>query len=99
MFIPYFDVHEKNEKNSFSFFFSIHMQYLFLTYNTIELDNISLTSIYNCFALLVEGHNCILFGVLSDSVALNTGTMGSHRSVCRHYIGFLKEELVVYLVS
>ena len=72
------------------------MQHLFLTYNTIELDNISLTSISNCFVLLVEGHNCILFEVLSDSVTLNTGTMGSHRSVCRHYIGFLKEELVVY---
>ena len=39
MFILYFDVHEKNEKNSFSFFFSF-MQHLFLTYNTTELDNI-----------------------------------------------------------
>ena len=56
VFIPYFDVHEKNEKNSFSFFFPF-MQHLFLTYNTIELDNISLTSISNCFVLLVEGQN------------------------------------------
>lgn len=33
------------------------MQHLVLTYNTTELDNISLISISNCFVLLVEGHN------------------------------------------
>ena len=70
------------------------MQHLFLTYNTIELDNISLTSISNCFVLLVEGQNgnelqfennynknSILFRVLSDSVTLNTHTRGGQTRV------------------
>ena len=59
------------------------MQHLFLTYNTIELDNISLTSISNCFVLLVEGQNGneLQFRVLSDSVTLNTHTGGGQTRV------------------
>ena len=34
VFIPYFDVQEENEKNSFSFIFSIHATFIFnLQYN------------------------------------------------------------------
>jgi len=45
---------EKWEK--FIFLFFRFMRNLFLTYNTIGLDNISLTSVSKCLLLLVEGH-------------------------------------------